>query len=769
MKRRKSKAKYNVIIFLVIFTIIYVAVVSCSNSVEQHLKSEMQQTLCDIAEQNVQAVRKELVSQYRVLNAIALDLQSRPDEEDEILRDMAYFTEVYNFKRMGYIHADGTGITTDGYEVNLSHRDFFQKGMEGEAWLTGTLTDGIGDENEPINVFSVPLYNAEGTEVKGVLFATYRNGNFQELVTVDFLDGQGYSCIIRSDGSVVAHSTDSPIGDVTNVFDQIRTATEGDESLVNQLRSDIENANSGIVTCEHKDGNPSTMFYYTPLNDTGASESWYLLEIVPLSLVNERMAPIMDNVDRLTLIVVCVTTLTLFIFFVSGYIRSKKLERLAYQDSLTGGDNFEGFKAASVQIKDKPGYVLAMDLAGFRLINDTQGLDKGDETIVALWEAISGMLKDGEIAARVEAERFVIFLKESGRSVLEERLRELEKEIEKIPERIKIPRIFPVIGIYHTQSFSEPDKALGYARMAKKVVKGRRDRYFAYYDEINSERMTQEQRMEERFEDALKNGEFEVWYQPKYDPADGNAIGAEALIRWREDGKLLSPGVFIPLFEQDGSITVLDEYVFRTVCAQQSEWVRRGCRLLPVSVNISRVSLYYPDIVEKYRNILDSYGLDIRLVQLEITESATVDNKNIAELVEHFHDAGFTMLLDDFGSGYSALTTLSSMRFDVVKLDKSLIDGIGSNSGETLLKYIVRLGQNLGMSITAEGVETDTQMRFVRDLHCNDIQGYFYSKPLQEKDYEASVVCGDTECKACGGACSPKIDDIEKDIQTHLR
>lgn len=747
MKRRKSTAKYNVVIFLVLFVVIYIAIVQCSDVVEQHLESEMKQTLSDIADQNVQAVRKELVGQYRVLNAIALELQSQPEHEEEILGEMSYFTEVYNFKRMGYLHADGNGITTDGYEVNLSHRDFFQNSMAGETWLTGTLTDGIGSE-EPINVFSVPVYNSDGTEVAGVLFATYRNENFQELMSVEFLEGQGYSCIIRSDGSVVAHSADSPLEDVTNIYDRIRTVLEGDESVVNQLRSAITNSESGIATCKHTNNTASTMFYYTPLGEDGENSGWYVLTIVPLSLVDERMAPIMDNVDRLTLIVVCVTTLALIIYFVSGYIRSKKLEKLAYQDSLTKGDNFEGFKAASARLKGKPGYVLALDLAGFKLINDTQGLEKGDETIRALWEAIREILTDGEIAARVEAERFVIFLKESERAALEERLDGLEAEIELIPERIKIPRIFPVVGIYHTNSFDEPETALGYARMAKKVVKGRRDRYYAFYDEINSEMMMQEQWMEERFADALQTGEFEVWYQPKYDPTDGHAIGAEALVRWREkSGKLLSPGVFIPLFEQDGSIKVLDEFVFRTVCERQSEWVKRGCELLPVSVNISRVSLYYADIVEKYKKILDSYGLDIRLVQLEITESATVDNKHISELVEQFHEAGFTMLLDDFGSGYSALTTLSNMHFDVMKLDKTLIDGIGSDSGETLLKYIVRLGQNLGMSITAEGVETDMQMRFMRDLHCNDIQGYYYSRPLPEKDYEARVVCVEKSSK----------------------
>ena len=200
---------------------------------------------------------------------------------------------------------------------------------------------------------------------------------------------------------------------------------------------------------------------------------------------------------------------------------------------------------------------------------------------------------------------------------------------------------------------------------------------------------------------------------------------------------MLSPGKFIPLFEKNGNITTLDEYVFRTVCEQQQKWLQNGATLYPISVNISRVSLYYSNVVDKYKEILGSFRLDPKYVPLEITESATIDNSDISSLIEQFHEAGFTLLLDDFGSGYSSLSSLNVMHFDTIKLDKSLIDYIGDENGEKLLLHITQLLQSFGMTITAEGVETSAQVEFLKNLHCDDIQGYFFSKPLPLTEFEA--------------------------------
>ena len=156
-------------------------------------------------------------------------------------------------------------------------------------------------------------------------------------------------------------------------------------------------------------------------------------------------------------------------------------------------------------------------------------------------------------------------------------------------------------------------------------------------------------------------------------------------------------------------------------------------------MNISRASLYYSNVVEKYKNILAEYAIEAKYVPLEITESATIDNMEIRGLIDEFHAAGFPLLLDDFGNGYSSLATLNVMHFDILKLDKSLVDHIGDENGEKLLYYTIKLAKSLGMQITAEGVEHQEQVIFLQNLKCNDIQGFFFSKPLPLDEYQRQV------------------------------
>ena len=242
--------------------------------------------------------------------------------------------------------------------------------------------------------------------------------------------------------------------------------------------------------------------------------------------------------------------------------------------------------------------------------------------------------------------------------------------------------------------------------------------------------------MEDEFAGAISNGQFEIWYQPKYNPVDNKLVGAEALVRWRGgDGKLISPARFIPLFEKDGLIKTLDEYVFKSVCRQQAEWKSNGRQIIPVSINLSRATLYFESVAELYKCIANETGIDTKYVPIEITESAAIDNANIKVLADQFHNNGFSLLVDDFGSGYSSLSTINMKCFDTLKIDKSLIDYIGDFSGERLLDHTITLAKELGISVTAEGVETKKQVDFLTRLNCDNIQGFYYSKPLCVGDF----------------------------------
>ena len=238
----------------------------------------------------------------------------------------------------------------------------------------------------------------------------------------------------------------------------------------------------------------------------------------------------------------------------------------------------------------------------------------------------------------------------------------------------------------------------------------------------------------DEFDRTLENSGIEAWYQPKYDVRRKCVGGAEALVRWRgKDGRVISPGRFIPLLEERGKIVQLDEYVFEKVCLQQKKWLEAGMPMIPVSVNISRGSLLVPDIVHRYQQILERAGIGQDCVYLEITEESV--GADAVKVIREFRQAGFYMLMDDFGRGKSNLANLRRDLFQGVKFDKTLIDLIDSEEEETVLRSTMEMVRNMGMQIVAEGVEKQEQVDFLEKLGCDEIQGYFYYRPMEAEAF----------------------------------
>ena len=706
----------------------------CFRQIRNSLQQQLMGSIEGMAEQNEILVEKEVGTRFRLLSGLAREFS---EGDENIFADkLQGFVETYQFKRMGYIAADGMAETTDGYHLDMSDRELFKQSMQGRKYLTDTVADRVDASNENVNAFSVPVYEKDQKTVKGVLFATCRDEMFEECLKNEIFEGQAFNYIVKTDGMIVADSGNSKewrIG--KNIFNADISPDEQDDTAKNQMISDMEAGKRGYGMDPKR--REVSLYYYMPLKIEETGEEWFVVTAVAESVLTDRMQVVMDAINSLIVIILAVISVS-----VGGYIYSwrkskKELMALAYQDPVTLGDNFAAFKERAKNKKDGVGWLIAMDVTDFKLINSTCGVKKGDEVLRAIWDIFENETGENELAAHVNADRFVLFWMEESQDAVKERLGRVIKKIEEIPERLEIPNLFPVFGIFHTTVLDEIDPLYGNAVQAKHQIKGRRDRNYMFFDELNHDSIQEKRELEDHFEIALENEEFEIWYQPKYGAHSRKLVGAEALVRWRRaDGALIPPLKFIPLFERNGNIIRLDEYVFRAVCKQQKEWQEQGKKMLPVSVNISRVSLYYSNVVEKYESIIRSFDLDSKYIQLEITESATIDNNEIFNLLEQFHMAGFKILLDDFGSGYSSLATLNRMHFDTIKLDKSLVDYIGDDNGEKLLNSITKMAQSFGMEITAEGVETVEQLMFLCNLDCNDIQGYYFSRPLPVKEYE---------------------------------
>lgn len=716
-----------------------IALFGCFGQIRNSLQQQLMSSIEGVAEQNEILVEKEAGTRFRLLDSLARELS---DGDESIFVDkMQGFVETYQFKRMGYIAADGTAKTTDGYRLNMSDRDFFQQSMQGKNFLTDAFEDRIDTSYETINVFSVPVYEKNQKTIKGVLFGTCGYEMFEECLKNEIFEGQAFNYIIKIDGTIVAGSGNSKkwgIGKnifVTDASEDERDDDARDDDARDKMISDMKEGKSGYgMDPKRKE---ASLYYYMPLKIEESGETWYVVTAVSESVLTSRMQVVMDAINSLMVIILAVISVSVGVYIYSWRKSKKELMTLAYQDPVTLGDNFVAFKERAKSKKDGVGWLIAMDVTDFKLINSTCGVPKGDEVLRAIWEIFENETGENELAAHVNADRFILFWMDENQENIKQRLEHVIKKIEEIPERLEIPNLFPVFGIFHTIVLDEIEPLYGNAVLAKHQIKGRRDRHYMFYDELNHESIQENRELEEHFEKAIENEEFEIWYQPKYSAHSRKLVGAEALVRWRRaDGTLIPPLKFIPLFERNGNIIRLDEYVFRAVCRQQKEWQKQGQKMIPVSVNISRVSLYYSSVVEKYESIIRSFDLDSKYIQLEITESATIDNNEIFNLLEQFHTAGFKILLDDFGSGYSSLATLNRMHFDTIKLDKSLVDYIGDDNGEKLLNSITKLAQSFGMEITAEGVETVEQLMFLCNLDCDDIQGYYFSRPLPVKEYE---------------------------------
>ena len=415
---------------------------------------------------------------------------------------------------------------------------------------------------------------------------------------------------------------------------------------------------------------------------------------------------------------------------------SKSLHQAAFVDPLTGGDNYASFLRRMKNARS--GYMVSAELDDLKLINGMFGTSKGNEVMRCMYEDIVRHLHHDEYVARVNEDWFVFYLHEDRRPPVYERLHQIERDIRSLSGRLGILHIVPRFGVYAMRENDDMQRACELSNLALGIARDQDEKRVVFYQDIDQNSFFESLKMEDRFDAALSEHQFEIFYQPKCSPQNGAVVAAEALVRWRqEDGTMLSPTLFIPLFEKNGAIGRLDEYMFTSVCEQLSRWKEKGIQICPVSVNLSRASLRRQGVALTYKCILEGYGLSTWMVPLEVTESAVISDGEVLDVMQEFYRYGFHIEIDDFGRGQSTIPMLKLPFVDTVKLDKSLIDCIGDRKGETILRQIVRLCYVLGLYTTAEGVEKRDQVDFLRALECTDIQGYYFYAPMSAEKFGA--------------------------------
>ena len=428
---------------------------------------------------------------------------------------------------------------------------------------------------------------------------------------------------------------------------------------------------------------------------------------------------------------------------VASLIRLRETAAMANQfryDRLTGLYSKEYFyQKVRKRLDEKPEQkysIVCFNIENFKLYNDSYGREAGDRLLRDAAEKAREMVGDDGICGRYGADRF-LFFQEQKREKKDRQNFEGDMSAAQ-PENMR--NVSVKWGIYEISDNSIPvEKMCDRALLAVDSIKGQYNRFFAVYDDTLRGKLLREKSITDTLEDALNEGQFVFYLQPKYSLSTKHMIGAEALVRWfHPKWGFMSPGEFIPLFEKNGFITQLDRYIWEQVAICISEWQERGYPLLPVSVNVSRMDVYQVDLVNIFTDITQKYGIKPESLHLEITESAYADNPTqLIDTVNQLRNQGFIVEMDDFGSGYSSLNMLNQMKLDILKLDMKFIQNEMEKAvDQSIMSYIVNMSHGIGMDVVAEGVETQEQLERLCDIGCDYVQGYYFAKPMPVSKYE---------------------------------
>ena len=418
------------------------------------------------------------------------------------------------------------------------------------------------------------------------------------------------------------------------------------------------------------------------------------------------------------------------------------------RDPLTGLYNREFFYQYAEQYdhhhRAKDMDAIVIDVNNFRIINERFGSDYGDIVLRRIGERVRDMVKDsGGIVCRREADVFQIYCPHGRdyQAILDNASIGVTED-ESTSDRIRLR-----MGVYKKVDKNLPmDRRFERANMAANSLRANYMKNIAIYDSVLHQKEVEDARLVEELNQALRGRQFQVYYQPKFDIRGEAPIltSAEALVRWQHPKQgLMSPQRFIPLFEENGLIQPLDHYVWETVAKQIREWKSRLGFSVPVSVNVSRVHMYDPDMVKRLMKIVKNSGLTSSDIYLEITESAYIeDSEQIVRRVELLRDLGFKVEMDDFGTGYSSLNVISTLPIDVLKLDREIVR-TAFPEGERntrMIEIMLDIADYLEVPVVAEGVETGEQLQVLKDLGCEVIQGYYFSRPVPAQEFERFLI-----------------------------
>jgi len=732
MKNFMFKKNIYVLISYIMLLGVLPATLIFSSLIGNKLGDHIEHTMKDSAGLCAEMIERQYESDMLMLEGLAVRMAiSFEDDPVRAMERLVSTSERYGMKRIAFSFPDGRTLATDNAEMDLTGVDNFERALKGERLLTTVISD-VTDGGK-VNIYSLPVYQNGTDNILGVMSAVYHSETFENLLAASFFDGDGFTYIIDSAGNVIIDSHHAnALSNVSNIFQYME---EHGGKAVSYLKSSLKNNGEGFIEID-RDKNAGLFAYYKKLNIS----DWYVFSLVPKNVAENTKVAVMTSV-----LVYCLLVSVIAVFVVLSVRhamreRNKLLKNALYVDPLTGGRSYEKFRIdckARLQKKtEKKAAFVFLDIDNFNLVATLYGHEESVDTIRRVYAMMNNCVGEKGIIGRNSSDQFCVmyFYNEN-----EEFEKCIQTFVNMLHDNAKFANMLrPSMGIYIVEDPEEGiHDMLNKARTAHETIKQNEDTIVAYYDAGFRDKKYQNKHMADEMEEALKKHEFVPYLQPKYDAATGKICGAEALIRWiNSEGKLIPPGAFIPLAENNGFVRNLDREMFALVCQFQKSLLESGMTPVPVSVNVSRQLLYDKTFADDYCSYIQYTGIPAELVELEITESTLFEDISLfRNTLEKLRSYGFRILMDDFGTGYSSLMMLHTVPIDVMKLDKSFIDDYEDEKGSSIIQCVLNLAKQLRIPVVAEGVETEEQYIYLRNSGCDVIQGFYFSKPIPKDEF----------------------------------
>lgn len=542
--------------------------------------------------------------------------------------------------------------------------------------------------------------------------------------------------------------------DMSPKVDKAQFIDFGDNNPVNLI---IEDDSEKLLTIEHMGKEILTADTVLKILDSKGNDNetiavikvWFIQEVDDLTVyvlqdINIYAYDCFMLLVSLILFGVMIAAFILYYIssFVDIIVNARRTSKVIYTDMTTGGKNWLYFVKKGNRILKRKTHinnyaVIHLKMRKYRSFCTCFGVKEGEILVEKMHHVLKKQIKRGELMVFKENATYALLLAYENEEQLKERIEDITNKLNMLLYNMKL---YFAVGIYKVnKKETDIEQLYNNAVLACDMLGEEAETQVIFFDVEMNNRRIWERKVENDMYSALTNHEFQVYLQPKISTSKEELAGAEALVRWIHPREgFIPPNMFIPIFERNGFILKLDDYMLEEIAKQQSEWIKQGRKVVPISVNVSRAHFAKEDLAEHICSIVDKYQVPHEVIELELTESAFFDDKQVLlETVRKLRESGFIVSMDDFGAGYSSLNSLKEMKLDVLKLDADFFRGAeAQDRGLLIVSEVIDLAKKLNMKIVAEGIESREQVDFLTEQECDLIQGYFFAKPMPIREFE---------------------------------